>query len=307
MNEINLWSDSRFVRLMIHVMAFIVAVGLPVFIVQKNNQKWIGAWASIKSWMIAAPILFIGAALPKQWPFVLVVFAAIYGSKTFFRMTGMYHRSWFVWLSYAAIALQGYLVFHGHHQLFNLMPMLFFLSLVFIPILRNSATHMVQYVALSLMNFIFFGWGLLHLGRMITWENGIYIALHIVILSEFSESMQLLGNRFMGKGKPISNITTRFTVGGFFFSAALTLLLAFALRGLLPSNQEIYWITTGTVVLFLGRIGSITMSFIRRDLGVKEAGAFIIGRDDLLARLDGLVFVGPAVFYAILYLQGLLG
>ena len=187
------------------------------------------------------------------------------------------------------------------------MPMLFFLALVFIPILRNSPTHMVQYIALSLMNFIFFGWGLLHLGRMLTWENGLYVALHIVILSEFSESMQLLGNRIVGKGKPISNVTTRFTVGGFLFSGVLTLALAFALRGLLPSNQELYWLSTGFLALVLGRIGSMTMAFIRRDLGVKESGAFIIGRDDLLSRLDGLVFLGPMVFYAILYLQGLLG
>ena len=156
MSEMSMWNDPRFVRLAIHVMVFIVAIGLPLYVVQRSNQKWIGAWASVKSWFIAAPILFVGAALPGKWPFVLVVMAAIYGSKTFFRMTGMYHRSWFVWLSYATIILQGYLIFNGYHELFNLMPMLFFLALVFIPILRNSATHMVQYVALSLMNFIFF-------------------------------------------------------------------------------------------------------------------------------------------------------
>ena len=305
MSEMWLWNDDRFVRLAIHVMIFITLVGVPLFIAQKSNQKWIGAYASVKSWFFAAPILFLGASFPGKWTFVLVVVAAIYGAKTFFRMTGMYHRSWFVILSYATIILQGYLIFTGHHELFNLMPMLFFLALVFIPILRNSATHMIQYVALSLMNFIFFGWGLLHLGRMLTWENGIYIALHIVILSEFSESMQHLGNRFLGKGKPFSNLTSRFTVGGFVFSAFFTLLLAFGLRGLLPSSEESYWITTCVLVLVLGRIGSITMSFIRRDLGVKESGAFIIGRDDLLSRLDGLVFISPAIFYAILYLNGM--
>ena len=86
----------------------------------------------------------------------------------------------------------------------------------------------------------------------------------------------------------------------------MTLLLAFGLRGLLPSNDETFWLTTGILAIFLGRLGSITMAFIRRDLGVKESGAFIIGRDDLLSRLDGLVFLSPAIFYAVLYLKGLL-
>ena len=60
MSEISLWNDPRFVRLALHVMAFIVIVGLPLFIMQRSNQKWIGAWASVKSWFIAAPILFVG-------------------------------------------------------------------------------------------------------------------------------------------------------------------------------------------------------------------------------------------------------
>ena len=130
--------------------------------------------------------------------------------------------------------------------------------------------------------------------------------IHIVVLSEFSDAMQHLGNRISGKLKLLTNLTSRFTIDGYIFNILTTMSLAFALRGFLPGPDEIYWISTGACVLLFGRLGSITMAFIRRDLGVKEAGVFIIGRDDLLARLDGLVFISPILFYVITYLNGTL-
>jgi phosphatidate cytidylyltransferase len=298
-----LWHNPDFFKISWTTLAFIYAVGTLLFLVQRKNVKWIGAWASVKSWMLVAPFIFAVAALPSPWPFVIFVMTCIYCSKTFFRMTGMYHRSWFVWASYLTIGLQGYLIYYSHDRFFNLMPMVFFVGLIFIPLLRNSATHMIQYIALSLMNFIFFGWGLMHLGRIINWEDGLLIAIHLGILAEFSQNMQHLGNRLIGGPRPFSNITSRFSLGGYLFSVPLTLFLAFGMRGLLPSRAEAYWLCTGLAVLVFGRLGHITLSIIRRDLGIKEAGVFIIGRDDLLSRLDSLMFVSPVVYYGFLYLS----
>lgn len=304
MTDQGLWDNPTFFKIAWTTLLFIYTVGTAVFLVQRTNPKWIGSWASVKSWMVAGPLLLAVAALPSPWPFLILILACIYGSKTFFRMTGMYHRSWFVWASYFMIGLQAYLVMNYHDRFFNLMPMLFFAALCMIPILRNSSTHMIQYVALCLMNFIFFGWGLMHLGRIIMWPDGLLIALHIIILTEFSDSMQHLGNRLIGRTKPFSNVTARFTVEGYMFSVLMTLFLAFGLRGMLPDRTEPYWLTTGLAVLILGRLGSLTLSFIRKDLGIKDAGVFIIGRDDLLSRLDSLMFVAPAVYYGLSFLTG---
>jgi phosphatidate cytidylyltransferase len=305
MIELGLWANPTFVKIAWSVLGFLTAVGVFVFVMQRRNMKWTGAWASVKSWLITTPLVLFAVALPDPWPFLMVVLLAIYGSKTFFRMTGMYHRSWFVWATYTAIGLQGYLVYQSYERFFNVMPMIFFFALNLIPILRNSATHMIQYVALTLMNFIFFGWGFLHLARIIRWENGLLVALHVVILSEFSAACMHWGHRLFGRTKPFTNISVRFSLEGYVFSALLTIFLAFGLRGLLPHRAEPYWLLTSLSVLLLGRIGSLTMSYIRRDLGIKGTGVFIIGRDDLLSRVDGLMFVAPAVFYGLLFLNSL--
>lgn len=299
-----LWENDIYIRTVSYVLGFLFTVGAFIFYMQKKNPKWIAAWASVKSWMIIAPILFFAAGLQMPYPYLLLVLACIYSTKAFFRMTGMYHRSWFVWMTYFAIIAQAYLVYEGYDRFFNVTPMVFLCALTLIPIFRNSSSRMIQYCALSLMSFIFFGWGFLHLGRILTWDQGLLLALHIVILSEFNESFLHMGNRLFGKHRPLDNITNRFSIEGYLFSFLLTLVLAWGLRSLLPERSEPYWLVTGLSICILGRLGALTISFIKRDLGVKDTGLFIFGRDDVLSRLDRLMFVAPAVYYGYLYLGG---
>jgi phosphatidate cytidylyltransferase len=304
MIEQALWQSTFYVRTVTSVVAFFFVVGAIVYFLQRRDPKWISVWASIKSWVITSPIIFFFAALHSPWPFVFVVLVAIFGAKTFFRMTGMYHRSWFVWLTYIFILIQGYLIYNGHDRFFNIMPMLFLAATCLIPILRNSYTQMIQYIALSLINFIIMGWGFMHMGRIVLWENGPLIALYLMILFEFCEATNYAITRAFGKHKPIGNITSRFSIEGFLGSLALTLLLAWGLRYMLPDRSEIYWATCAISVAIFGRLGGLTLSVIRRDLNIKESGIFIIGRDDILSRIDKPMFAAPLIYYAFLAING---
>jgi phosphatidate cytidylyltransferase len=302
--ESGLWENKFYIQAVSGVVAFFFLVGGLVYFMQRRNPKWIGVWASIKSWVITSPLVFFFAALPKPWPLIFIVMLSIYGAKTFFRMTGMYHRSWFVWLTYAFLGLQGYTIYQGLDRYYDVVPMLFLSVMVMIPIFRNSHSHMIQFIALSLINFIMMGWGFMHLGRIVMWEGGPLIALYLAILFEFCEASNYALNRAFGRTKPLANITSRFSVEGFVLSILLTLILAWGLRGMLPDRSEVYWLTAGLAVAVVGRIGGLFLSVVRRDLNIKESGIFIIGRDDLLSRVDKPVFAAPVVYYFFSILQG---
>jgi phosphatidate cytidylyltransferase len=279
-------------------------MGAIVYYMQSRDPKWISIWAGLKSWVITSPFALVFAALPTPWPLVFIVILAIVGSKTFFQMTGMYHRSWFVWATYFFILVQGYSIYRGYDRFFNIMPMIYFVAVALIPILRNSHAQMIQYIALSLMNFILMGWGFMHLGRIVLWQNGPLIALYITILYEFCETVNYIFTRLWGHHKPLQNITTRFSVEGFIGSLVLTLLLAWGIRHMMPLHTEPYWIMAGLAVAVAGRIGGLLLTVIRRDLGIKESGIFIIGRDDILARIDKPLFAAPVFYFAYLILDG---
>lgn len=303
MGQEALWQNKLYVESALIIIAFLALVGPFVYYMKTKSPKWTGAWASIKSWVFATPAVLIVAALPDPWPFLGLLLAAIYGAKTFFRMTGMYHRSWFVWLSYIFILIQGHLIYHRDAQFYDILPMVFFATMILIPIFRNSASHMIQYTALSLMNMIFMGWGFMYLGRIMMWETGVFILLYLFILSEVCDSTLYTCGRLFGRFRPLSNLTNRFTVEGFVVSILITVVLAWGLRRMLPSSEEAYWLTAAISISVFGRIGSLFMSTIRRDLGIKDTGVFIIGRDDILARIDKFVFIAPIVYFMFIYLQ----
>lgn len=304
MTEIALWHNHQYVSVVSSLVAFFLVVGAIVFILQTRDPKWIGVWAALKSWVITSPLAVFFAALPAPWPLAFIVLVAITGAKTFFQMTGMYHRSWFVWATYAFIILQGYSIYRGYDRFFNTMPMLYFAAVSLIPILRNSTAQMIQYIALSLMNFIFFGWGFMHLGRIVLWPGGPLTTLYIVLLCEFCETANYTITRLWGRHKPLQNVTSRFSIEGFVGSMLLTLLLAWGLRLMMPHHEDAYWIAAGLAVAISGRVGGLLLTVIRRDLGIKESGIFIIGRDDILARIDKPLFAAPVFYFAYLILDG---
>lgn len=304
MTEIALWKHTTYIQTVTAVVSFFLVFGGLAYFMQKRNPKWIGVWASLKSWVITSPFVFFFIALPSPWPLIFIMFVAIFGAKTFFRMTGMYHRSWFVWLTYIFIIAQGYLIYRGYDRFFNIMPMLFLAATAFIPIFRNSSTQMIQYIALSLINFIIMGWGFMHLGRIVLWDRGPLIVLYLWVLFEFCESANYSITRNFGTLKPLSNITSRFSIQGFLGSLALTLTLAWALRHMLPDRSTQFWLMTGLTVAIFGRLGGLTLSMIRRDLNVKESGIFIIGRDDILANIDKPLFAAPIFYFLFLIMTG---
>ena len=154
------------------------------FLIQKRNPNLKGGFASMLSWLIIAPFIFIFASLQWPYPLVALCMASIYGAKNFFQMTGMYHRSNFVWACYLGIVFSTYCMLNGLHSLFNSMPVLILFVSCLIPLLRNSYKRMTQYIALTLMNFCFI-WAFLHLGWIRMMEQGVYTVLFIILLTEF--------------------------------------------------------------------------------------------------------------------------
>lgn len=303
MSEVALFQDRIFQQTAALILAFLGVSSVLVFLLRKRFAHFMAAWASLKSWIFIAPLLLTMIALPNPWPLVFLVLIGIASAKKFFQMVGIYHRSWFVWATYLAIAGLGYLVYFDELEIYNLSPMIFLGAISLIPLIRNSATNMIQYLALSLLGFIFWGWSFMHLGLLLMMEKGAFVVMYLYLLTEVSDFAALAGNRLFGKHKPFDRISHRVSVEGIILSVVLSLLLAWGMRHLLPDRSEKFWIAAGLTAAVIGRLGGLILSVIRRDLGIKSSGVFIFGRDDIISRTDKLIFVGPMYYYTFLYLQ----
>ena len=55
--------------------------------------------------------------------------------------------------------------------------------------------------------------------------------------------------------------------------------------------------TMGFLISGLGQLGDLTLSSIKRDIGIKDISGMIPGHGGLLDRFDSLVLVPPAVYH----------
>jgi phosphatidate cytidylyltransferase len=299
-----LWQNPRYVETFTIIMGALLLLTPLVYLLKaKKGAAYTTAWASLKSWLFVGPLLFAAFALPKPFPLLFVTWMGVLSAKSYFQMVGMYHRSWFVWITYLAIFGLGHIIYHGHLEFYDLSPMIFLFIIALIPLLRNSATHMIQYLALSLLAFIFWGWSYMHMGRLLTFEGGQLMVLYLYLLTEVSENTTWAVSKLFGRVKPFSRITSKVTLEGMLAGLLVTMLVAWGMRHLLPDRSEQFWVAAGLIAAVFGRMGDLIINVIRRDLGIKDTGVFIIGRDGIITRVDKLIFVGPMYFYLYIYLQ----
>lgn len=291
------WSNPLFEKTAIIVLVFLGIIGLILFPLRKKNTHLTAAWASLQSWLFFTPVLFLMLAAGDPWPLIGITFISLLCAKEFFMLTGMYHRSIFIWSTYLSIIAMAYMIYHDYSFLYATMPMIFLGIISLIPIALNDAKNMLQYIALSLLCMMFVGWAFLHTAWIVKIPSGAFYLIYIIILTELCDNVALAVSRLFGKKKIVDQITPKRTLEGVVISFAATIAAAYGLRILLPVESEANWWIFGLTAALVGSTGDLILAVIRRDLGVKDYGIFILGRGGLLDRMDRLIFVAPIYFY----------
>ncbi len=289
--------DPIYQETVIIVLSVLFVSGIVLFFLRESGFYFVSAWASIKSWLLAAPFLFLVFAIKDPGPLIVLTLIAIYGAKAFFQIIGMFHRSYFVIICYTGIVALGLSSYFEITQVYNVMPMIVLGACCLVPLIRNNYKRMIQYISITLLAFIFLGWSFMHLGLIYDLPNGIYQIMYLLILTEFCDNTNLAIGRYFKGFRLLPKVDPKRSLFSTAISIILTLVLAGAMRQLLPDRSEVYWLAAGLVASFGGILGELVMTVVRRDAGVKIVGPFILGRGDFLQRMDRLIFVAPIYYY----------
>jgi phosphatidate cytidylyltransferase len=109
-----------------------------------------------------------------------------------------------------------------------------------------------------------------------------------------------VGGYFAGKGiggpKLAPRISPKKTWAGLIGGMALSALVSYLMNVIYPFTDSPLGVTLAAALLAVwAQVGDLLESAIKRHFGVKDSGGLIPGHGGLLDRVDGLVFVAPAV------------
>jgi predicted CDP-diglyceride synthetase/phosphatidate cytidylyltransferase len=291
-----LWFDTFYQENFALVAAFLILIGIPLFIFRKSKTHVQASWSSVKSWLYILPVFFICFGFPQPGPMIFLCLVSIYSSKRFFQMTGMYHKSLFVYACYVFTVLAAYSIYnHMDIAFFSSFSILLFV-LTLIPVMVNKTENMIQYISLTFVCFCLFSWNLLLASRMLELEKGVYLLFYLYALAEFSVNTTN-GISLMIPSSSVAGRINKAKWSGLVCSFLLTVVLAWGFRRLLFDGSELYWMSASVVAFWGAHLGEWALSTFRRDLGMKDQAVFIIGRGDILSRSNRVMFSYP--FFAL--------
>jgi len=282
------------------------------FVLKKSIRS---VWLTYRSWLVMAPAFLLVVFLGRPAVIAAVCVLAVFGFKEFARATGLYADWWMTAAVYVAIIATATTAFVPHkldsqpsrYSSFSAVPIYAILAFILIPIVRNRTQGQLQTVALCILGYFLLGWMFGHFGYLANAPNPqcYGYVLYIGLATELNDVAAFTCGKLLGRHKLRGNISPGKTWEGAVGALAVAMVLPWLLRFSLPQFGPAQLVLTGIIVGVGGQLGDLSISLIKRDIGIKDMGATIPGHGGILDRIDSLIFVAPLFARIVHWFYGL--
>ena len=282
------------------------------WVLKKNVQP---VWVTYRSWLVIAPVV-LGCVFAGRVTAILgITLLTISGFKEFAKATGLYHDWWMTGAAYVGIlatALTSLLPHPrgaedgpGWYGLFMTVPVFAIALIVLIPVLLNRVHGQLQRMSLAVVGFTYIGWMFGHLGFLANSPHAYGYLLFVVFATEVNDVAAFTCGKLFGRHPLRSEISPKKTWEGAIGALLVSLTLPWVLRFSFPHFTAAQLILTGLVIGIGGQLGDLSISVIKRDIGIKDMGVIIPGHGGVLDRMDSLIYVAPLFLHMVDYYNGL--
>ena len=133
--------------------------------------------------------------------------------------------------------------------------------------------------------------------------GGAGLMLYLVFLTQFNDVAQYTWGKLFGKHKVIPKVSPNKTWEGLLGGILTTLVLAVLIAPYLTPFSHLEAAGAGFIIGVFGFIGDVTISALKRDLGVKDSGSLLPGHGGMLDRIDSLTYTAPLFFHYVYFLH----
>ena len=275
---------------------------------QSRNSE---LWLRVTSWWTILTLFAGSILLGIKGTLCLLGFVSFLALKEYFSLipTRRSDRRVLFW-AYLAIPLQYYWVYIGWFGMFLIfIPVYLFLLIPLRKVLIGETEGFLRSVGTIHWGLMITVFSLSHAGYLMVLPatvspvGGAGLLLFLVVLTELNDVMQYVWGKTLGRRKVAPMVSPGKTWGGLAGGIGTTMLLAWIAAPWLTPLNDTQALAAGLLIGMFGFIGDITLSAVKRDIGIKDSGQLIPGHGGILDRVDSLTYTAPLFFHYLYFLH----
>jgi phosphatidate cytidylyltransferase len=265
----------------------------------------------IRSWWLIVTVFTAAMVMSRNFSVAFFGFVSFLALKEYFSIipTRRADRRVLFW-AYLAIPLQYYWVAQAWYGMFIIfIPVYVFLLLPMRMVIIGETKEFLRAAGTLHWGIMTLVFGVSHIAYLLVLpeENnsnagGAGLVLFLVFLTEINDVAQYFWGKMLGRRKIIPKVSPNKTWEGFLGGVATTTLLAVLLSSWLTPLEFTAAVLAGLLIAVAGFIGDVTISALKRDIGLKDSGGMLPGHGGILDRIDSLTYTAPLFFHFVYYL-----
>jgi phosphatidate cytidylyltransferase len=266
----------------------------------------------IKTWWLIVAVFAVAVLFNRTVSVVVLGFVSFLAFKEYLSLVPTRradHRVLF-W-AYLAIPIQFYWVWMGRYGMFIIfIPVFVFLFLPMRMILIGETQGFLRAIGTLHWGLMITVFGLSHAAFMLVLPpevnpagGAMGLLIYLVFLTEINDVAQYIWGKSFGRRKISPKVSPNKTVAGFLGGVLTTTALAVLFAPFLTPLSRYEALGAGLLIGLGGFVGDVTISALKRDLGVKDSGSLLPGHGGILDRLDSLTYTAPLFFHYVYYLH----
>jgi phosphatidate cytidylyltransferase len=271
------------------------------------------AWESYRGWLVMIPAIAASLFAGRAAAICFFAIVAIVAFTEYARATGL-HRdlamtftglAGIIGIAIVTVARSPESGAPGMYGLFMAVPVFVSAALVLVAILRNQPQGQLKAIALALFGFLYIGWMFGHVAFLANTRNAYGYLLYLLFAVELNDIAAFTCGKLFGRRPLCSNVSPWKTREGALGAVLVSAVFPLAVRFALPDFSTLECVFAGLIVGIGGHLGDLSISVIKRDIGVKDMGTLIRGHGGVLDRIDSLIYAAPLFFHFTRYAHGM--
>jgi phosphatidate cytidylyltransferase len=264
-------------------------------------------WRRTISSLVMVPIVVLPVLLGAAWTILAFAMLSLLCFREFAGATGLFREKLMSLMVVLSILGLTFAVADHWYRLFVALTPMSIVVITAVATSQDRPKGYIQRVALAIFGFILFGTCLGHLSYMANDTHYRSLVLLLIFCVQLNDVFAYIVDKSMGGPKLAPQTSPNKTITGSLGAVVLTTALVYGLSGLIFREgrlaEPLQRLVLGLLISIAGQMGDLTVSAIKRDVGIKATGSLIPGHGGVLDRANSLLLSAPAMFHFVNHFQ----